>query len=181
MTFNIKHKQLWKKYRKDQADALRAIHNAIIHPLVNTNKQRDDAIIFFGCVVLAVAIICIAKIAKADQHSDIAMLLAAEASEDGYAGMTAVASTILNRAKANGTTVYDEAIRPNQYYGMRSKNRFRLYSQVAPIADNIADDLLSGKLIDTVDGAKCFRTKKEPKFRWCNKYVKTVGRHLFYK
>ena len=111
----------------------------------------------------------------------IAKTLAAEAASEGELGMIAVANTIKNRASRKNKSLIDVVSEPNQYYGYTAKNRDKIYEQVKPIADKIADDLISGKLEDVTDGAEYFLLPHEKIRSWHGSKTKKIGSHTFYK
>lgn len=118
---------------------------------------------------------------KARAKAEVARVIAAEAANQGRAGMIAVANTIGNRAAGTKKTLIDVVSEPNQYYGYTAKNKEKLYKQVQKEADAIADDLVEGRLKDNTGGAKFFLLPKEKVRSWHGDKTVTIGSHTFYK
>lgn len=115
------------------------------------------------------------------QEETIARVIAAEACGEGYRGMELVAMTILNRAKLREKTPYEIVTQKSQYYGLTASNSKRLYLLCKKDADEIVDQLVSGKLKDQLDGAIYFRRPDEPMFRWCKVETGRHKNHVFYR
>lgn len=114
-------------------------------------------------------------------EAEVARVLAAEGASEGRQGMIAVANTIGNRAKDSGKSLLDVITQKNQYYGYTAPNKEKLYQQVKKEADQIAKDLVAGKLVDTTGGAKYFLLPKEKVRSWHGEKTVKIGQHTFYK
>lgn len=169
------------------ARMMRALRATVLYRAGLSEYELDRYYQALGLVVPIVAcaiMLLAAGVAHADcvgPCRDVAVTLSAEAGGEGEAGMRAVASTMLNRSKAQGKSVHAVATAKNQYYGFTAKNRFARYREVKPIADRIALELMAGTIKDTVNGGLYFRTAKEPRFKWCKVQTARIGKHIFYK
>jgi spore germination cell wall hydrolase CwlJ-like protein len=121
-------------------------------------------------------------IARADQLSDIARTLAAEAGGDGIDGMRAVGMVIANRSKKYKQSIYKVVTAENQFYGYTARNGSALYAKVKQEADQVARELVEGRLIDKTGGALYFINPRfEKPFPWCKVKTYSYKNHTFYK
>lgn len=133
-------------------------------------------------LLLALSVLFISTSANAGQFEDIGRTLAAEAGGEGIEGMRLVAMTVQNRMKAQHKTAHQIVSAKSQYYGFTAKNGARLYKSVKARADQVARELLDGKLKDKTGGAVYFiNPKTEKPFRWCKVLTYAHGNHHFYR
>jgi spore germination cell wall hydrolase CwlJ-like protein len=113
------------------------------------------------------------------EQETIAMVISAEAGGEGEKGLYAVACTISNRARAYHKTPYQVVTQKNQFYGLTTKNRMKLYKSVKTYADYLAKNIM--QLRDITGGALYFRRPDEPMFRWCKTETFRFNNHIFYR
>ncbi len=118
---------------------------------------------------------------KQKAKAELARVLAAEGAGEGEKGMRAIASTIMNRANKSGKSPLDIVSAKNQYYGYTAPNKEKLYGQVKDTADMIANDMIEGRLKDSVNGAEYFLLPTEKVRSWHGDKTVTLGKHTFYK
>lgn len=133
----------------------------------------------------------------------LARTIFGEARNEGTAGMSAVASVIVNRAKAartmwGGGTIKGVCLRRaqfscwNPYYGLSTKNAGIMQNYKRMISVTSADALfvdalaiaklaISGKLVDTTKGSTYYHTTSiKPDWAQGVLPTKIVGAHAFY-
>jgi spore germination cell wall hydrolase CwlJ-like protein len=120
------------------------------------------------------------------QKSCLVSALLNEASQEGEAGMTAVASVIVNRVglKQFAGSICGVVYQPNQFYWTKRPINMRLVSASDKVlAEKIAKDMIAGNVVDTTDGALYFVGKTD-NTGWINpnKLEQTVeiGGHRFF-
>lgn len=116
------------------------------------------------------------------QRRILAEIIAAEGAGEGLEGMRLIAETIRNRARLSRRSYYAEATRRGQYYGYTAKNRTRLFISVRRQAEQVVDDLFSGRLEEKTKGALYFiNHNREKPFKWCKILTYKYKNHSFYK
>jgi spore germination cell wall hydrolase CwlJ-like protein len=116
-----------------------------------------------------------------NEMREVAKTIAAEAASEGEEGMLAVANVINNRAVKKGKTPYEIITAKNQFYGTTASNRDRLYKEVQPIVDKLAQMLYNKQLKDNTNGAEYFRQPKESIRKWHGEETIRMGNHIFHK
>ena len=138
---------------------------------------------------------------KSNKDRDLlAKVIFGEAASEGkndqekLQAMSAVASTIKNRAKNTGKGLVEEATKPNQYTAysnylywdsLNKKIAEPIAKKTYQMATKVADDLISGSLPDTTSGSTFYYNPKKVKQTpsWAKNKTPTtiIGNHQFYK
>ena len=120
------------------------------------------------------------KLAGADEQTDmVAKVIAAEACNQGEAGMIAVGNVIKNRVVAWHKTPYQIVTAKNQFYGFTAKNRDEIYQGCKKTADYVAANLMT--LPDITHGGMYFLLPYEHTRAWHGDKTVTIREHTFYK
>lgn len=159
---------------------------------VATQEQEESAFILMATIGLALAMILMfgcqkpafaQEIKQSDANHIVAEVIAAEACNQGFEGMHAIANVIANRVRAGvGNSAYEVVTQPKQFFGYTNPNRTRIYLGCKSDADYLADNLMDLK--DMTYGATHF---ENPDFnspaKWIKTYMKIVKirDHVFYK
>lgn len=103
-----------------------------------------------------------------------------EARNGGAASMQAVMNVILNRAKVNRTSVYDQIYRPLQFSSMTYQHDPQLLKQPDDedpqyiIAQELAKRAAEGTLEDITNGALFYYALSIPEPIWAKQMTQTV-------
>lgn len=108
-----------------------------------------------------------------------------EARGEGKRGMHAVANVITNRMKDSGQTAYQVITKPKQFSYLGRESFTITNTESYRIAQLLAVDALTGKLVDITEGATHYvapkKLKRVPK--WTKTFPKTIAinDHQFYR
>lgn len=185
-TININEKQFYKVKEGDTLQSISQSRGISVENLMTWNKLTSDQIkvdmkLYLEPVKLNAvdAVRTNAVISYTDQELEyLARIVFAEARDEPFEGMVAVAAVVINRVQNPSfpNSIYDVIFQPGQFTPVKTGKIYEVKPTDA--AYKAANEALLGS--DPVNGALYFNTSSNS-FLDKKEFVKVIGNHIFYK